>query len=137
MVIDPTINYHYFAYSRNPYHRIISGFFFKNPTKNIHNFKEFIKNTLPLYDFSMEFHSDIIHYYPQYLFVCDGNLDISNVDVTKLELVENSKRYILHKYFDNECIEIVNRIYKKDFELFDYEMMEITPQEVSIHPSIA
>ena len=125
--IDPSIEYHYFAYSRNPYHRMISAFFFKNSTKNIQNFKEFVKNTLPLYDFNMDFDTDIVHYYPQYLFVCDENENITGVEVKQLEVFENPKKYILQKYFDNECIEIVNRIYKKDFELFGYEMIDIQP----------
>ena len=123
--IDPTVEYHYFAHSRNPYHRMISAFFFKNPTKNIMNFKEFVKNTLGLYDFSTEFNRDIVHYYPQYLFVCDENENITDVEVKQLEVFENPKKYILQKYFDNECIEIVNRIYKKDFELFGYDMIDI------------
>ena len=40
------MKYYFFAYTRNPYDRIISGFFFKNPKKNIDDFKYFVKKKL-------------------------------------------------------------------------------------------
>ena len=70
--IEKDVEYNYFTYARSPYDRIISGFFYKTPEKNIDDLKNFVKNTLILYDFSMNFNSEYIHYYPQYLFVCDG-----------------------------------------------------------------
>ena len=120
--IDNNIEYNYFSYTRNPYDRIISAFFYKNPNKTIIEFKNFIKNILITYNFSLDFNSDIIHYYPQYLFVCDENFNIKNIKIDKLENCEKPKKYNSQEYFDNECIEIINKIYNMDFLLFDYQI---------------
>lgn len=115
------IKYHFFTYTRNPYDRIISGFFFKNPNKNIDDFKYFVKKKLKTYNFSLSFDYTIIHYYPQYLFVCDENLDIpKNIKIDKLENVETPRKYDLTRYFDDECYNIINYIYSKDFLFFNY-----------------
>ena len=122
--ITNNIEYKYFANSRNPYHRIISAFLYKNPNKNINDFKYFVKNTLITYDFNMSFDYTIIHYYPQYLFVCDENLDIpKNIKIDKIEDVETPKIYDLTKYFDDECLNIINNIYSKDFLYFNYQKL--------------
>lgn len=120
--IQNSIDYNYFTYTRCPYDRIISAFFYKNPDKKTYDFKYFIKNTLISYEFDMKFDYMIIHYYPQYLFVCDYNLDIpQNIKIEKLENVENIKKYDSTEYFDNECINIINIIYSKDFLYFNYQ----------------
>jgi hypothetical protein len=120
--IENNVKYNYFTYTRCPYDRIISAFFYKNPKKNINDFKNFVKNTLISYDFSMNFDYRFIHYYPQYLFVCDENLNIpKNIDINKLEDVEHPKKYDLLKYLDNNCIDIINSIYNKDFMFFNYD----------------
>jgi len=121
--IDPNIEYLYFTYTRNPYDRIISAFFYKNPTKNIQNFKDFCKNELLTFDFNLHFDKKYIHYYPQYLFLCDETYNIpANIDIKKIEEHEKPKRYNLIDYLDNECIEIINKVYKYDFTLLNYEM---------------
>ena len=120
--IENNIEYNYFTYTRCPYDRIISAFFYKNPNKTIDNFKYFVKNTLTSYNFSMIFNYEIIHYYPQYLFVCDENLNIAkNIKIEKLQDVEKPKKYDLTKYFDNRCIDVINNIYSKDFLFFNYK----------------
>ena len=88
--IENNIEYNYFTYTRCPYDRIISAFFYKNPKKNINDFKHFVKNTLTMYEFNMSFNNTIIHYYPQYLFVCDENLDIP-----KNIKIDNSTMYLI------------------------------------------
>jgi hypothetical protein len=124
--IEKNIEYNYFTYTRNPYDRIISAFFYKNPKKKINDFINFVKNNLILYDFNMEFNKDIIHYYPQYLFICDENLIIpKQIEILKLENVEKPKKYDLPNYFDNECIAIINKIYIKDFTLLDYQLISM------------
>jgi hypothetical protein len=112
--------YEYFTYTRCPYDRIISGFFYKNPDKDIDDLMFFIKNTLPNYNFSMDFNCEIIHYYPQYLFVCHENLIIQKIKINK---INGCPKYDLSKYFDAACITIINNIYMKDFLFFDYEML--------------
>jgi len=50
----------------------------------------------------MDFDCKIIHYYPQYLFICDENLDIpKNIKIDKLEDCEQPKQYNLINYFDD------------------------------------
>lgn len=122
--IDPNIEYLYFTYTRNPYDRLISAFFFKNPTENIKNFKDFCKNELLNLDFNLNFDKKYIHYYPQYLFLCDEQYNMSkNIYIKKIEEHENPKRYNLIDYLDNDCIEIINKVYKNDFSLLNYEMI--------------
>jgi hypothetical protein len=129
--IRENVEYNYFAYSRNPYDRLISAFFYKNRYKKctLEDFKYFIKNEFAYYTFSNEFKSSIIHYYPQYLFICDESFNIlKNIKIKKLELCENPRRYKLVEFFDNDCLKIVNRIYKIDFLEFDYEMIDSLEQ---------
>ena len=120
--VENDIEYGYFAYTRNPYDRIISAFLYKNPKANTEkDFKYFVKNTLTMYDFNMSFDYKIIHYYPQYLFVCDENLDIPKcIEINKLDNTGEQTKYDLMKYFDDDCINIVNTIYCKDFLFFNY-----------------
>lgn len=126
------LNYNYFTYTRCPYNRIISSFFYKNPKKNINDFKYFIKNTLSTYNFSMDFDSSIIHYYPQYLFLCDEKLNIQNIKLYKLE-TESPRQYDLNKFLDQECIRIINQVYYKDFLHLDYKMIETNFSKNSLH----
>jgi hypothetical protein len=119
--VKKNIEYNYFTFTRNPYDRLISAFFYKNPKKNNDDLKKFILNTLVKYKFSTDFKSNIIHYYPQYLFVCDNNFNIpQNIKISKLE---NIKKYNLTDYYDNDCIQIINNIYNNDFLLFDYQII--------------
>jgi len=113
----------YFSYSRNPYHRLISAFFYLNPHKTPCDFIDFCKNILPKYNFDLSFCSNIIHYYPQYLFVCNDDFTLS-INVIKLEKLKYDdlklKTYNLFQYYNLETLMIVERIYSKDFELFHY-----------------
>lgn len=114
----------FFATLRNPYDRIISAYFYKNPSMDIADFRIFCLHTLPRYDFHFGFDSSYIHYYPQYMFVCDetGALQ-KNIGLGKLELTEKPKRYDMDIYFNKECISMINKIYQRDFLLFDYEII--------------
>ena len=117
-------NKYYYSYSKNPYQRLISAYFYLNHEKSYYNFIDFCKNNLPKYNFDLSFHKDYIHYYPQYLFVCDDTFKVS-IDVDKLEDLQykgfNLKKYELLLYYNNETLKIVNDIYSKDFELFGYK----------------
>ncbi len=121
--IEKDKNYKYFSYSRNPYDRIISAFFYRNPDAKMNPIllKDFIKNKLITFDFNMNFNSDIIHYYPQYLFICDVTLTIPDtIKIEKLENIEKPRKYDINNFLDDECIQIINNIYNKDFLLLNY-----------------
>jgi hypothetical protein len=118
-----TYNYKCFSYSRNPYNRIISAFFYLNPGKSVNDFKYFCKTKLIKLNFHLKFDKYYIHYYPQYLFVCDKNFKINEVTILKLEEHEKPKVYDTCKYFDKETVKIINDIYRKDFELFNYKQI--------------
>lgn len=114
----------YYTYTRNPYNRIISAFFYKNSALNIDNFKDWIKKELVTYDFNKSFHCINIHYYPQYMFMCNSDFEIKEVKFEKLEgNFPDIKEYDLSKYFDLDTIEIINKVYRKDFELFNYKII--------------
>ena len=116
----------YYTYTRNPYNRIISAFFYLNSNCNISDFKLFIRNTLTKYDFNKKFNTNYIHYYPQYMFICNSDFQINEVKFEKLEEnFDSIKVYNLLDYFDLDNIKIINEIYKKDFEIFNYDMISV------------
>jgi hypothetical protein len=131
--IDPTIEYQYFTYSRNPYHRLISAYYYLCKMddysllygkESIQDFRSFIKHVLKKYIFPLGFNSNMIHFYPQYLFICNEDFEIpKTMKIMKLEDHENPPVYNLNEYYDNETLQYVNQIYKKDFELLDYTML--------------
>jgi len=128
----------FYTYVRNPYDRIISAYFYLNNNKNIEDFKVFLTKDLQLFNFDLTFNSKYIHYYPQYLFICDINYNINNVYIKKLEdnlsplnsetdffnHKLNSKKYELKKYLDDDCLKIINLVYKEDFLKLDYKMID-------------
>ena len=118
-------NINYYTYVRNPYNRIISAFFYKNKGKKIKDFKLFVKKHLIKFNFDNYFDKNLIHYYPQYMFICDNDFKINKVKFDKLENKEeyNIKKYNLIDYFDLETIKIINEIYKTDFKMFDYKLL--------------
>ena len=120
------VNINYYTYIRNPYNRIISAFFYKNKKCKVDDFKRFIKNDLIKYDFNKKFNMNIIHYYPQYMFICDDNFEINKVHFEKLENITNFniREYNLSDYFNLKIIKIINKVYKKDFKIFNYEIIK-------------
>lgn len=128
-----TQNISFFTFVRNPYSRLISIFFYKNPQKTINDFINFIKNELTYFIFDEKFDSNIVHYYPQYLFLVDQNKNVNkDIRVFKLEEYDyydnnfiklqnfNLKKYNLCDYYSNDTLEIVNAIYFNDFKIFNY-----------------
>jgi len=147
----------YITFVRNPYHKLISGYFFSKKRTlidfDIHklsiltmeeyieslanDFKQFIKidlknavvdNTLFCYK--------IVTLQSNYILDENNNIP-ENMIVHKLEdYASNSelqsffnflgfdlKTYDLSKFYDAETLAIVNEVYKKDFDLFGYEMI--------------
>lgn len=119
--VDTWSDFIFFAHSRNPYYRIISAFFYKNSEKNINDFKIFLLDELPCIKFNCEFHKEYIHYYPQYFFICDNDGKVNNVQIEKIENIENPREYILRDYFDTDTLQIVNEVYNIDFDFFKYD----------------
>ena len=128
----------YITFVRNPYDRFISAFKYKFPKANVTTMKMFIKEILPTYQFDTHYNPNIIHFYPQYLFLMNEQNEewniSKNIEVTKLEHAKDYKfihfknfklsKYIYAEYFDNECISILNKIYEKDFIIFHYQMIQ-------------
>jgi len=128
----------YITFVRNPYDRFISAFKYKFPNANITSMRIFIKEILPTYQFDNLYNPNIIHFYPQYLFLINENNEEWNInkdiEVTKLENAKDYKfihfnnfklsKYSYTEYFDNECISILNKIYEKDFMIFHYQMIQ-------------
>lgn len=113
----------YHTYVRNPYQRIISSYFYKNPNNSIVDFRIFIKRVLRYIDLS-QYNLYLIYYYPCYFFIYETiNKLPEDIIIEKIEHHKDIKikQYNLTTYYDQECISIINNIYEKDFELFNYE----------------
>ncbi len=129
--------YRYFTFVRNPYDRFISAFKYKFPRANISQMKEFIINILPTYTFDKQYNPKIIHFYPQYMFLINEKDELNEVhkkiEVKKLENIKNFKifpvpnfkltKYNYNDYFNQECIDVLNEVYKQDFESFKYPLI--------------
>jgi len=127
---------------RNPYDRIISDLFYfrlinidSNPDKVYNVIKFFINTNTHRFD---------NHNIPQYLFITDETEKlIDNIIILKNETLTNDMinigftdfkvnlniNEILHKskydvYLNTDSIKLINSFYKKDFELFNYEMKD-------------
>jgi hypothetical protein len=139
-------NYYTFSFVRNPYDRVISEYFW-NQNKSVgkikksEDYKDFI---FWFKSFYKNINSD--HKLPQYKFICD---DEDNILVDTLGRVENFKEDFLNiifkitkekseskfekpnyktekfreSYLTDEVVSVINEIYQKDFEIFNYKMM--------------
>ena len=113
----------FFAHTKNPYHRLISAFLYRYKKKS---FEDFCLNHLLTFNFDNSFKSNIIHFYPQFMFVSNVNGDVC-VKTEKLEDFQTFKdfslpTYNLKQYFSNpKVLEIVNMVYERDFIEFGYE----------------
>ena len=123
------------AFVRNPYDRIMSDIFWLKFNENTDSQDE-IYDTIRHYYFQRDDLDN--HNIPQYKFVTDENNElIPDITILKMENLtaelstcgftdyygpSESKSYM--KYLNKDSIRVINLIYKKDFELFDYEMIE-------------
>ena len=127
---------------RNPYDRIVSEMFFTRRIRNGAS-KEEICMAIETYLLSKESFDN--HKTPQFEFVVDkhGKL-LENIQIVRQETLnedmerlgypnfKNMQCQLTNKVFDNqqyinllndEAIELINEYYKKDFELFQYNMI--------------
>ena len=126
-----------FSIVRDPYRRIISDMMFLNivnPGSTSEKVFECMKN----YVIAEKYDN---HNVPQYKFITDkqGNLipeihifrnETLNDDMQKFgfEIKQNfqvGKTVDYNKYLNDDSINLINTIYKKDFQLFNYKMREI------------
>lgn len=122
----------YITFSRNPYDRFLS--IYQSTTQSDEmSVEEFIKTELVNEKFE-DYKYTMIHHYPQYKFIIDENDEVcEDIKIFKLETYNNEfikfnekaelPNYNLCDYFTNETLAIFNKIYKKDFEVFDYDMV--------------
>ena len=138
-------NYFKFCIIRNPYNKLYSAWNFIKKRHGYNDVNDFIKYKL---DEEFIYGKEIIpgdarvHYRPQFTFVYndDDNIFVDfviryenlNEDILKMNekydlnvpLYENGnikKSYI--NFLNKESITKINYLYKKDFELFNYEML--------------
>ena len=143
----------YITFVRNPYNRVISGYFYKYYIKKSSEYKTIKFNDLKdenneefttlvadlkrlIKENLLEYSESDLFFRQQYKYVVDENDNIpDDVTIYKLEDYEtnteaqkffkfenfNLKRYNYADYYDNECLEIINEVYKKDFELLSYQ----------------
>lgn len=135
--------YYSFTIIRNPYNRFLSMYKFLYHALNLSpkNFALYVENIFYTKDFRYQF------FQPQYKFICD-NKDENKIIVDKIIRFENlDKEYIkiiekyklnqlnhLNKsdniitfddfYSDKFIKKIVYKLYKKDFEIFNYKKID-------------
>jgi len=143
----------YITFVRNPYDKLISGYFYKYYIKKSSEYKTITFNALKdenneefltlvtdlkrlIKENLLEYSVTDFFFRQQYKYVTDENGNIPNdVTIYKLEDYEtnveaqeffkfenfNLKKYNYADYYDDECLAIINEVYKKDFELFGYQ----------------
>ena len=129
-------DYKTISFIRNPYDRIISAFFYKNPTKTKLDLNKFIIEELSKMIFNDLFNYEYIHYYPQTKFIdnkvelikCEELIDNTRVGSCRLNIVNlNIRKYNYQEYFNNDTLSIINKIYYNDFILCKYEKINELP----------
>jgi hypothetical protein len=124
---------------RNPYHRLVSDLFYFNlinKSTNCQKVYDILKNYIHSDDWDN-------HNMPQYKFITDENETlINNITIFKTENLTNdiinygfsdydnrienkgSEDAINYmKYLNYDSIKLINQVYLKDFELFDYKII--------------
>jgi len=130
-------DYFIFTFVRNPYDRFVSAYFHRRRPEN--DFANFIKNKL-----IDEKYGSVIddHLYPQsWCAECDGEIYADFIG--KFENINEDWKYVAnkigvseslpnfrqktpkadkpyHTYYDEETKKIIEKVYKRDFELFGY-----------------
>ena len=126
------LDVHFYSFSRNPYDRIISAFLYKYGSRRTpQEFRRFCADKLIKYKFTEIFKKEIIHYYPQYLFLSDKNESRLNATIMVKQIEDFNetdfflKTYDMYYYYDSKTLEIINEIYSLDFELFNYPKKQL------------
>ena len=125
---------------RNPYHRIISDLFFFDLIK-IDSNPNFVYEKIIKFTTNVKTYDN--HPLPQYLYLIDKNNNnelLKNLIILKTENLNNdmynngytdfnlfeqvnkNKNLNYNSYLNNKSIKLINTLYEKDFEYFNYEM---------------
>jgi len=127
-----------FSVVRNPYNRIISDLFWYNLIKKDYTpeqvYDKIVNDYLNRYDLDN-------HNQPQYKYITDNhrnlipgikifkceNLNEMNEDINKfigfdINIKQDNANKDYSKYLNKDSIDLINKIYKKDFELFNYDL---------------
>jgi len=138
-------DYFLFACVRNPYTRVLSAYLQGNTQHNLNlSFKEYL---MCMMDKKYEHNDRLIHGAPQHRFIYDENnstvdfiirfenierdykelYDIKIHELGKFETIKHTNKAGSSKenLFTEEAIVLINEIYSKDFELFNYDMLEM------------
>ena len=126
---------------RNPYDRLFSDLFYLKII-NVNSDPSNVFNQIVKYLYYENFHDN--HRTPQYIYLIDIDNKINqniiiiknenmNEEIKKLGFNDfNQNDNITHKgkcdytiFLNNDSIELINIYYKKDFEYFDYKMIEL------------
>lgn len=128
---------------RNPYYRIISELFFSNEI-NVNTTSDEVEKiiSIKIDEYLKNFHYFENHYVPQYIFLCNKEEQLyENLTILKFEnlndemhkngfedfdiFLNNNKNVNINymSYLNNNSIELINKIYEKDFKFFGYEMI--------------
>ena len=130
-----------FCVVRNPYTKIVSAYKYAYGNESSKKgLNEFIKNKLT--NFEKNKFSNGCHILPQYKFThekikCDNILKFENLEkefdllmkknnLEKLKLTNDnhtSKIKLSYKDLDDESIKLINKVYDKDFKLFNYKKL--------------
>jgi hypothetical protein len=128
--IHQDFEHKYITFCLDPYQKFISTFLNTTFSDEM-SMKDFIMNVLSKEEFE-DYHYTRIHFYPQYKFITDVDGSIgSEIQIFKLENYKNDfikftdklelTHYDISEYFDAESLAKFNEIYKKDFEVFQYD----------------
>lgn len=145
-VNDDYKKYIRFCIIRNPYNKLYSAwrsFSYKYGYKNINDFIKYKLTKEHIYDDDNRNGNAKAHYRPQYTYICDSNNQITidyilfyeslNRDIaefnvlTGLDIPRYANTNVNKSYLANynaESISKINVLYKRDFELFGYKMLD-------------
>ncbi len=139
--------------TRNPYHRFVSALFYNNiikkntPEKDIDQYIKYLLE-YQLKNANDDNYNDKAiydnHFIPQYKYLCHDNKLCNNLIILQTENLNNMMHNIGYrdfnsyeninqhtsqqeyfKYITNNTLEVINKFYKRDFELFNYKILTI------------